>query len=341
MRLIALIILLCTVAMGIAQESAVLEVQTIKIDITVRDNETAKAMPGATVDVFVDNELILSKESDSLGKVMIEGLAMNEDFVIQIRKDGFVSKMATLNTDYEYLNELNGSLSFPFYVSLFNQTAISNFSFLEETPMIEFYFDPMGYIIWDATYTKRMLSIVDKVKTGISFETVQEYYGFIDLAEEQFLNAELASATSSLRNAINIIPSEIKPKSRIAEINRIQVELKWNDEQCSEKAMELFDERDYVNAMPYFRMAYYLKSENKEVANKMMEIRDLIEVGEVYEANKFRKRGRMIDDADYYFDISEFDNALALYQNIAKLNPDMTYPILMIQEIKNKDSKKE
>ena len=66
-----------------------------------------------------------------------------------ITKDGYVTKVATIDGHYDYPEDLPPFIPFPIQTSLFQKVDGVDFGWLETTPMIKFELDPYGNQSWD------------------------------------------------------------------------------------------------------------------------------------------------------------------------------------------------
>lgn len=159
MRSLALIILLCCAAMGMAQAPV------LNLTVVTRDDASGEKLVGATVEVVKDGEFFASSDSDSLGKVPVIKLPVNYNYSIYIKKEGYVTKMATVDASYSNPSDLAAFIPFPMEVSLPVKNPCYDYSFLSIEPMINFTIHKDGYQKWDQSYTKSMLKKIADVKS--------------------------------------------------------------------------------------------------------------------------------------------------------------------------------
>ena len=168
MRLLALFILLFSTAMGLAQDPV------LSLDVKTLDDDSNKKLSGTTIEVYQDGKLYVSKTTDSKGKAPLIDLPLNHNYVVYVKKEGYVTKVANIDASYPNPDDLPPFIPFQFQVSIFKTVDGVDFSFLETTPMIKFSMDQWGNQTWDQAYTKQMLKKIEDLKKQMAEKKEEE-----------------------------------------------------------------------------------------------------------------------------------------------------------------------
>ena len=334
MRSLALIILLCCSAIGMAQETV------LKISAVSLDDDTGKKLQGTTMEIYQDGESFAKVKTDSSGKYEPVDLPINHDYVLKLRKEGYVTKMATIDAHVDYPEDYDAEIPFAMQISLFKVVDSLDFSFLDTTSLINFHVDQQGFQAWDHAYTKTMLKKIELVKKGYKIEDINQYYGFLDEGERFFYAGELDSSILNYRKASGILPSMNYPKERLSELDNIKSILLYDYATCMQYGNKLMQLNNYEEAIVYFRIANRLEPEVTDAKAKIEECNNNLLLGDGTEAEIYKQYNKIINVADSNFDNFEYEKALELFERCARLNPTNAYPILMIQMSKQKLNKK-
>ena len=138
MRVALLAILLMFAGSVFSQEPV------ISLNIITKDDDTGKKLAGATVVVKTGGSVFVTKQSASNGKVPPIDLPLGANYQVIIKKEGYVSKIANIDGNFDYPEDLPPFVPFPIQTSLFKKVEGVDFSFLETTPMIKFELDQYG-----------------------------------------------------------------------------------------------------------------------------------------------------------------------------------------------------
>ena len=142
-----------------------------KVEIVFRlyeKSDTLEVPIEGEISIYAKGKLIISKMSSVTGSAAVITIPAGEKYQIFIRKEGYVTKMAELNAKVKNIDEAPDPLYLPFSVTLFKKDEGVDFAFLENTPMVKFYFDEQYYFRWDKEYTKSMLKKIEELKNGVA-----------------------------------------------------------------------------------------------------------------------------------------------------------------------------
>lgn len=252
----------------------------IQLVVTVRNDANGEKMNGAKLEVFKGKELLYTKFSGSNGKVPSVDLPINasELYSFRISKDGYVSKLATINSSFELEEDLPPFLPFPVQVSLFQNCDQADLSFMKDEPIIKFYIDEGGFQTWDMAHLKSMqVKIQDHKYAYLSAEQAELYFGNIKLAEA-------AKDSNEFKKAIAYY-EEIAPLSYCDEIElaivackmkSAEVEIEDQYQKLLSTADGYFDAGSYLRAKALYERALSIKPKDPYPKERIQEIDQIL-----------------------------------------------------------------
>ena len=186
----------------------------------------------------------------------------------------------------------------------------------------------------DEEYPKTKIAAIDKILADIkAFE--DKYKGAIATGDSAFGNKSYAQAKSAYQGALQMKPNEKYPKDRIAEIEKIQVELakqKVIDDQYQAsltKADKLLADKSYVLAKTEYGNASTIKPDQQYPKDKISEIdaivADLKAKDDAYKASVAKGNQLMAQKS--------YEEARAEYQSAGEIKPNEQFPKDKIEEI--------
>jgi len=186
----------------------------------------------------------------------------------------------------------------------------------------------------DEEYPKTKIAAIDKILADIKvFE--DKYKGAIATGDSAFNNKSYAQAKSAFQGALQMKPSEKYPKDRIAEIEKLQVELskqKVIDDQYQAsvtKADKLLADKSYAIAKTEYGNASTIKPDQQYPKDKISEIdaiiADLKAKDDAYKAS-IAKGNQLMAQKSY-------EEARSEYQNAGEIKPNEQFPKDKIEEI--------
>lgn len=187
-------------------------------------------------------------------------------------------------------------------------------------------------------YPGSKISEIDQILADIAVKE-KEYDKLVANADKMFDKQEWNEAKITYQQALAILPNEVYPRNRIAEIDNQLLALKSAEEArlAKEQAYNaaiangdrLFASKDYTNAKIEFEKAQNLKPEEKYPKNKVGEINiilaDLRQKDEQYNL--------YIVQADRDFNAKNYDAAITSYTEASNIKPNEAYPKTKINEI--------
>jgi len=270
MRLIIVLILLISGGFAFSQDPVV------ELKIVTKNDDTGKKLGGVDVEVYKGEKLFLKERTASNGKAPSVSLPVNGLYKVVLKKEGYVSKLVTFNTNYEFLDDLPQLSQFPMQASLFKKCDAHNYEFLEKEAIINFQFDENGQQSWNHEYTKGMLKKVENAKYNNLSETDHEtfttnYYGGMELME--FYKFE--EGLIKLNKAKEIVDCDFVIQ-KIEECKKGAVKQKSYDEHI-QLADKLMAEKKYTEAQKEYAAAHEIWPQEMYPEERLIEIKKILE----------------------------------------------------------------
>ena len=186
----------------------------------------------------------------------------------------------------------------------------------------------------DEEYPKGKIAAIDKILADIkAFE--DKYNGAIATGDSAFNNKSYVQAKSAYQEALQMKPEEKYPKDRIAEIEKIMVELakqKVIDDQYNgylARAEKLEADKSYAQARSEFVNASAIKPGEQYPKDKIAEIDEIVadlKAKEDAYKTSVAKGNQLLAQKSY-------EDARAEFQNAGEIKPDEQYPKQKIEEV--------
>ena len=206
---------------------------------------------------------------------------------------------------------------------------------------IELYREAIGF--QDTKYSKdQIIKAEIAIKNRGSEALNREYQNSIKKANDFFSSERYENALIEYNNAVTILPSDKYAQDRRDETQQIlnNLTLKSQKEkedkiifdQLVSEADALFNEKNYIDAKNKYEEALTYFSSNPYVIKRVDEcIRLSKEKGKELEESAYRK---VVDKADEYFHLENYDGAKKLYERAISLRAYDRYPKNQLNEIK-------
>lgn len=206
---------------------------------------------------------------------------------------------------------------------------------------IEFYREAIGF--QDTKYpndqiTKAELAIKNRGEVALN----REYQNSIKKANDFFSSERYENARTEYNNALTILPGDKYAQDRRDETQQIlnnltrksqkELEDKSTFNQTVSEADGLFDDKNYTDAKIKYEEALTYFSSNPYALNRVGEcIRLSKEKNEELSELAYRD---VIDEADEFFRLENYDQAKKVYESAISLKPSDAYPKNQLDEIK-------
>ena len=285
----------------------------VEIVVNLKNDDTGKKLSGATVSIYADGKLITAKSSESNGKVPTIYLETGKYYQIFIRKSGFVSKMAELDTRVDNLEDAPPALFLRFETALFESVEGVDFNFLEKTPMTKFDFDEGYYQRHDKGYTDKMLKQIEELKRKIaekkeeeskqdkaSRKTEADFNAYVEAGDAAIKSTKYEKAISQYELALALKKDHIGVQNKLKEAKRLLKESKKGAELEAQYQKKMGEaniansSEKWLDAINLYTEASALKPNEQEPKTRIDEIRKKIADAKVLEekVNTLVKIGR-------------------------------------------------
>lgn len=340
MRLFVLSILLLLAGVGLAQDPV------ISLNIVTKDDDTGKKLAGATVVIKKNGAVIETKTAASNGKVPPIDLPINENYVVYIKKEGYVTKVANINGHYDYPEDLPPFIPFPIQTSLFKVVDGVDFQWLETTPMIKFELDQYGNQTWDQNYTKQMLKKIEDLKKEMAEKANEDakkkadFDAYVASGDKAMAKPEYQTAIDNYTKALELF-DDAAVKAKLEDAKKKLKE--QNDAAETEKAFqekmalakEAYTAKDYQTALGLYKEASGIKPNEQLPKDRIKEIEKILKE----QADKKAQFDKLVADGDQNMTAEDYDNAITNYSGALKLIDDAGVKAKLEDARKKKEEK--
>lgn len=181
------------------------------------------------------------------------------------------------------------------------------------------------------SYPKTQIDKIDGLLLGQK-ELDRKYIEAILKADKGFAVKNYLIAKEDYLVALNLKPSEIYPKNKIAEIEKILNELNALDANYLKEIKEgdrNFTERQYIPAISNYQKASEIKPLEKYPIDQIAKINSILKEQDALD----EQYKNVLAIADNYFGEKQFREALSPYQKASELKPAEKYPKDQIAKI--------
>jgi len=329
MRIILIILLFSVGFQGFSQE------KEVAVLATVKDDDTGKKLSGAIFEVYSEGKLVKTEISPANGKLPTIYLETNKKYRVFVKKPGYVTKMAEIDTKVEYPEDAD-NLAIIFVVSIFERVEGVDFSYLESTPMTKLYFDDEYIQAYDKKYTEGMLDKIEELKRQIqekkdelekkeeeAKEIEADFQAYVDAGDAAMAVKDYARAVTQYELALGLRKDDISVQTKLKEAKRLLAEQEKNaaNEQAyiakMTEALVAYKAEDWQNALALYTVASDLKKSAQEPKDKIAEIKLKLEEEKalLIKIDALEKTGDDAVTAEQFDDaISKYTEALGLKQ---------------------------
>jgi tetratricopeptide (TPR) repeat protein len=323
MRLLTLAIFLLLSGLTHAQDPI------ISVVVTTKDDGTGKKLAGSVVKIYSGGKLITSKTAASNGKVPPIDLEVGPVYEVHITKPGYVTKVAQIDSHFDYIEDLQPITGFPMEVGLFQTVDGVDFSWLENTPMIKYQLDAGGMPDYDPQYTKQMLKRIQELKDEMAKKQEEEankqkqFDAFVAAGDKANGKEDYEAAIENYDKAIALIDDpDVKAKRDAAQKawdeKKAGAETEKKFQEKMKQAQDQLTAKNYEEALKLFKEAADIKPSEQLPKDKIKEIEDILakQKAQEEEFNKF------VADGDKAMGSEDYDNAITNYESALGIKDD-------------------
>ncbi|UKN01319.1 hypothetical protein K6119_16450 [Paracrocinitomix mangrovi] len=320
----------------------------ISLTITTRDDDSGKKLAGATVIVKSGGSVFTTKTSASNGKVPPIDLPLGQNYVVEIKKDGYVTKVANIDGHFDYPEDLPPFVPFPIETSLFQKVEGVDFAWLETTPMIKFELDQYGNQSWDQAYTKQMLDKIEKLKKQLAEKKEEEekkrieFEQYVASGDKAVEKQEYQEAIDNYDKALALFDdADVKKKKTDAQ--KAWDALKASEETEKQFALKMeaakvaYSGEQYDEAIKLYKEASGIKPNEQLPKDRIAEIEKILADQKAKEA-EFNK---LVKDGDAAVGSEDYDIAIGNYEAALVIKKDNAVQVKLDDARKKKSDKEE
>ena len=198
----------------------------------------------------------------------------------------------------------------------------------------------------DETYPQKRIKEIESTLDSIEKEKTRieaEYKAAIAQGEKNAQAKDYTNAIASYNSALQLKPNDENAKAKIAEIQKIQLELKQLEEKekadqlAYDKAIkaadQLFADKNYTESINKYKEAQAIKSDETYPQKRIKEIESTLDGIEKEKARIEAEYKAAIALGDDLFEKKDYANAQSSYRKALTIKTSETYPKDQVQKI--------
>lgn len=316
----------------------------LAIDATVKDREGGK-LQDATVKLIQDGAEINSVTTGKNGRFDLF-LDFGHEYLIEIKKQGYISKKLYVNTYNVPEDEQAWGYEFGgFIIDLFKDVAGIDYSILKKPVGKVYYDENISNFQYDREYTKEIQKEVTQLEkeyeakkdlqNQLENQKEEDYLLAIRDAQNAINDGDLLNAKENLLAAQGIKPNSQEVKSKLEQVNNQLLQQKNNQvrfENLINQGDQFLKNSKFDDALKAYAEAKIIKENDQVIAKKISDTKiaqqKAIEAARISEANKLLETqyNELIAKADAAFNQKNYLDAKTLYQSAIDLNGTDNYP---------------
>lgn len=296
---------------------------------------TGKKEQGVIVKLMEGSTVISTMTTDAAGEIKLN-LKPGKKYKIEVSKAGKVSRSITVNVANvnDELLQGNSKPEGSCQISLFDKTPGIDYSYVETTPITEFYFDGQNTTLqFDAILADKMAKKIEKLMKdaeALSKQGDANYNNIIKQADALYIAKKYEEAKDQYVAALKIKPTEKHPNDRLIEIDGIlsaqkaanlantQIENEYKA--LITAADALYNQKKYTEAIARYQEALGKKQEQYP-KDQITECEYAIEAEKKAAANK-EKFNSLMKSAEMFYNQKSWLSARDAYKEALKLVKD-------------------
>lgn len=280
----------------------------IQLKARILNDDSGKPFQGAVIETYKNDTLFRSDTTLSNGRIFIDKLPLEVEYKFVIKKQGYVSKIASLDARLTH-NDPLPMIEYPmrFNVSLFETCSASDFAFMQTEPIIKFHIHTSGNIQFDKEHLKMMKKKMLQAKNAkLSAEDRAAFSSYYNNGTELMKTKKYSEGLDQLLEAKKIVDcAYVLDKIKKCE-RALKIENSYNV--AIEKGDVFFHEGKFSEASEQYKHANIIKPDEEYPLNQLTEI----------------QHKEILKKAHLYFEHKNYAQALELYEQALKLKPSDT-----------------
>lgn len=327
------------------------DVNNLAVDATVKDMDGGR-LQNAMIVLIQDGAEVNKVSTGKNGRFDLY-LDFGHEYIIEIKKSGYVSKRLSVNTHNVPEDEQAWGYEFGgFIIDLYRFLPGVDFSVFDKPVGKVYYDDVISNFQYDREYAKILkeetkelekdFEAKKELEEKLQNQREEEYKLAIRDAEAAVRDGDLEMAKENLLAAQGMKPDSKDVARRISEVNN-QITQKKNTENQYKSTIasadKFFDEKNYSDAISAYRQAISIKGSDNYADNKIKEAEVKLKEAEELalleaQSNKVKEQyASLITSADAAFNAGEYKNAESFYLNALQVKSDESYPQEQIDRI--------
>jgi tetratricopeptide (TPR) repeat protein len=295
-----------------------------------------KPLPKATANLYEGKNLVRSVQTGFDGRFTFK-LEINKQYVIEVAKDGLVSKCISFNTAMP--DEEKGSWTNEFSMGLVKYCDGVDYSILKQ-PVDNVRFDPKRReFVSDKDYVSAMRPKIENVLSKYEQCMLEKYEAAVKKGDQLMAQKNPEAARNAYQEALEVFPDETYPSKRIAEID-VQLARSKNSEELYNKtiaeAEALLVQQNYTEALQKFSSASSLKPYEAYPKQKVTEINTVLARQKAEQQSHQAledKYNQAMARASVAYTRKDYSAAKQYYQEALDIKPEESTPRTRMQEI--------
>ncbi len=310
----------------------------------ISDKDGASGLAGVTVSAINNGTTASTTTTASDGKYKLE-FDPGKNYTIKYSKPGYITKIIKVETEKVNPEDMppGGKIFPPIDMDLFKDVEGADFSYLEDEPVVTWYFDRAG-MNWDRRQASRMKKKIEntfeEAKDHIA-EQEAEYNSLIQAADGLFKAEKYKEALEQYSAALQIPGKQTEeyPSQQIVKIGDLLQALEEQELAAKQDNQEyanfisaadnLAADKKYEKAIDNYNKALEIKPDEQYPKDKIAEVQEA-----KANASKRDEYDQIIKSADMFFNQNSLKAARDKYQKALKLLPNESYPQQQLDKIK-------
>ncbi len=282
------------------------EIVVIKVSL---NDESGKPLAGVILNSYIEDSLFSSHITKANGVVDSLKLPLGTNYRIIIGKQGYVSKIASLDTRFYSVSNLQTTtpIHMRMDITLFEECYAGNYEFMKTEPLINFKLDSTMFLQYDRKHLIMMKKKVEDAKyANLSAEDKEAFSAVYDEGIEQMELENFDASLDLLLKAKEIVDCPFV----VDKIQACEIALNLQEEYQLYLADgdRLFAENKFDAATSAYQKACIILPNEQYPKEQLAEIEYQI----------------VLQKANEYFNNKDYEKALELYNRALILKPSAT-----------------
>jgi tetratricopeptide (TPR) repeat protein len=290
----------------------------------------------ANANLYEGSNKVKSVQTGSDGSFSFR-LEMNKQYVIEVEKDGLVSKRISFNTSIP--DEEKGTWMNEFSIGLVKKCNGVDYSVLKE-PVDRVGFDSKRReFVSDKNYVSGMRSRIENMLIKNDQCLLDQYESAVKKGDQMASQKNYQEALAAYNEAREIYPTETYPEKKISEINN-QIIKQQNSNEAYKKLIEeadaLASQQKYADALQRYKVASSLNPQETYARQKVAEIEKAMAQEQAAQQalqNSEDRYNQAMAKASVAYTRKDYPTAKQYYQEALTIKPAESLPQTRVQEI--------